>query len=53
MGKVFEDYEGETTMKVEILYNPNDEPIEKALKWADKVLDGVDLNEELPDEKNT
>jgi hypothetical protein len=32
---------------------PTDEPIEKVLKWADKVLDGVDLNEELPDEKNT
>jgi hypothetical protein len=27
-----------------------DELIEKALKWTDKVLDGVDLNEKLPDE---
>lgn len=25
----------------------------EALKWADKVLDGVDLNEELPDEETT
>ena len=31
----------------------NDELIEKMLKWADKVLDGVDLNEELPDEETT
>ena len=28
----------------------NDELIEKVLKWTDKVLDGVDLNEKLPDE---
>lgn len=25
----------------------------EALKWADKVLDGVDLNKELPDEETT
>ncbi len=25
----------------------------EALKWADKILDGVDLNEELPDEETT
>jgi hypothetical protein len=28
----------------------NDELIENVLKWTDKVLDGVDLNEELPDD---
>jgi DNA-binding transcriptional regulator GbsR (MarR family) len=26
--------------------------IENVLKWTDKVLDGVDLNEKLPDEEN-
>jgi hypothetical protein len=25
----------------------------ETLKWADKILDGVDLNEELPDEETT
>ena len=25
----------------------------EALKWADKILDGVDLNEELPEEETT
>ena len=25
----------------------------EALKWADKILDGVDLNEKLPDEETT
>jgi hypothetical protein len=25
----------------------------EALKWADKILDGVDLNKELPDEETT
>ena len=25
----------------------------EALKWADKILDGVDLNEELSDEETT
>ena len=34
----------------QILNDPNDELIEKVLKWTDKVLDGVDLNEKLPDE---
>ena len=34
----------------QILNDPNDELIENVLKWADKVLDGVDLNEKLPDE---
>jgi hypothetical protein len=28
----------------------NDKLIEKALKWSDKVLDGVDLNEALPND---
>jgi len=35
----------------QIINDPNDELIEKVLKWTDKVLDGVDLNEKLPDEK--
>jgi len=34
----------------QILNDPNDELIENVLKWTDKVLDGVDLNEKLPDE---
>jgi hypothetical protein len=34
----------------QILNDPNDELIENVLKWSDKVLDGVDLNEKLPDE---
>ena len=36
----------------QILNDPNDELIENVLKWTDKVLDGVDLNEKLPDEEN-
>ena len=36
----------------QILNDPNDELIENVLKWTDKVLDGVDLNEKLPDEKD-
>ena len=32
----------------QILNDPNDELIEKALKWSDRVLDGVALNEALP-----
>ena len=34
----------------QIINDPNDELIENVLKWTDKVLDGVDLNEKLPDE---
>ena len=34
----------------QILNDPDDELIEKALKWSDKVLDGVDLNEALPND---
>ena len=30
----------------------NDKLIENVLKWSDKVLDGIDLNEKLPDEEN-
>jgi len=36
----------------QIINDPNDELIENVLKWTDKVLDGVDLNEKLPDEKD-
>ena len=36
----------------QILNDPNDELIENVLKWSDKVLDGIDLNEKLPDEEN-
>ena len=34
----------------QILNDPNDELIEKALKWSDRVLDGVALNEALPND---
>jgi len=34
----------------QILNDPNDELLEKALKWSDRVLDGVALNEALPND---
>jgi hypothetical protein len=34
----------------QILNDPNDALIEKALKWSNKVLDGVDLCEALPND---
>jgi len=34
----------------QILNDPDDALIEKALKWSDKVLDGVDLCEALPND---
>jgi hypothetical protein len=43
---------GEKDPVKQILNDPNDELIEKVLKWTDKVLDGVDLNDKLPDEEN-
>ena len=34
----------------QILNDPDDKLIEKALKWSNTVLDGVDLCEELPND---